>query len=243
MCPCATWWGVRRFVGESNGQSLLRSEATGERCHPPHHDTIGGTPPRGLGVSAVQEPEGPANDKRELNPSPPPQSQPRSTTQGVRVAVTKFSHKTYGILGKRDNAKVAVKSPPNQSHATLPSSSNPATPPRPRPGGLGGAHLHSPGFAWNPMGQSKSKVAVELLIPGAPGAAAPHHDHTISWPNLTAHYSGVTFHRNQSCDNARPNGRDDKIGLGRPANRYFSLRVYCLSHSRTTDSMPCMCKL
>lgn len=180
MCPCATWWGVRRFVGESNGQSLLRSEASGERCHPPHHDTIGGTPPRGLGVSTVQEPEGPRQRQERAQPKSTATKPTSIHDSGSEGGSDKFSHKTYGILRKRDNAKVAVKSPPNQSHATLPSSSNPATPPRPRPGGLGGAHLHSPGFAWNPMGQSESKLAVELLIPGAPGLQHP----TMTTPSL-----------------------------------------------------------
>lgn len=243
MCPCATWWGVRRFVGESNGQSLLRSEATGERCHPPHHDTIGGTPPRGLGVSTVQEPEGPRQRQERAQPKSTATKPTSIHDSGSEGGSDKFSHKTYGILRKRDNAKVAVKSPP-QSIACHPAvvvqPSNTTSPPPRR------ARRGTPAFARIRMeshGTIRIKARRRAPHTRGPGAAAPHHDHTISWPNLTAHCSGVAFHRNQSCNNARPDGRDDKMGLGRPANRYFSLRLYCLSHSRTTDSMPCMCKL
>lgn len=103
------------------------------------------------------------------------------------------------------NAKVAVKSAPIPPINRMPPCHRRPTQQHhlsPPPGGLGGAHLHLARIRMEPHGTIRITARRRAPHTRGPGDAAPHHDHTISWPNLTAHCSGVASHKNQSSYNA-----------------------------------------
>lgn len=113
--------------------------------------------------------------------------------------------------------------------------------PRPRPAGSAGHTCILARIRMESHGTIRITARRRAPHIRGPGAAAPYH--LLAQPYCALQWGCLLLTRINRVTTPGLTPGTIKRGLGRPANRYISQRVYRPPHSRTTDSMPCMCNL